>query len=531
MKAEDLKNSILQLAIQGKLVPQNQNDEPVFILLENIKKEKEKLIKAKKIKRNNKESIIFKENGHYYEKIGKKGEPVCIDEEIPFEIPDSWMWCRLGFIGDWGAGATPKRGEPKYYENGTIPWLKTGDLNNGIINDIPEFITETALKETSVRLNPVGSVLIAMYGATIGKVGILNIEATTNQACCACLPLNGTYNKYLFYYLMSQNKAFNNMGEGGAQPNISRTKIINYLFPVPPLNEQKRIVDKIEEILPFIDEYDANHEQLVKLNSELPAKLKSSILQEAVQGKLVLQNPNDEPASELLEKIREEKERLIKEKKIKRSKNESFIYKKNNHFYERIGKKGDSVCIDDEIPFEIPDGWEWCKLENIAELINGDRGKNYPAKSKLSTTSGIPFISAINLSNEGIRKDNLYYLSQEQYNLLSRGKLKKNDLIFCLRGSLGKNSIFDLDKGAIASSLVILRRYSEDIFLKYLFYYINSSATSNEIRKYDNGTAQPNLAASNLKKFFVPIPPLNEQKRIVDKVEQLFGCVDVLIDE
>ena len=248
-----LKSSILQEAIQGKLVPQNPNDEHASTLLENIKKEKEELIKAKKIKRNNKESTIYKENGHYYERIGKKGEPTCIDDELPFEIPDNWEWCRLGFIGDWGAGATPKRGEPKYYLNGTITWLKTGDLNNSIINEVPEFITEIALQETSVRLNPIGSVLIAMYGATIGKVGILNIEATTNQACCACLPFNGIYNKYLFYYLMSQNKNFNKMGEGGAQPNISRTKIINYLFPVPPLNEQKRIVEKIEKILTEIE--------------------------------------------------------------------------------------------------------------------------------------------------------------------------------------------------------------------------------------------------------------------------------------
>ena len=219
---------------------------------EKIKDEKERLIKEKKIKRNKNESFIYKKNGHFYEKVGKKGESICIDNEIPFEIPKSWEWCRLGFIGDWGAGSTPKRGETKYYLNGTIPWLKTGDLNNGFINEVPEYITELALKETSVKLNPIGSVLIAMYGATIGKVGILNIEATTNQACCACLPFDGIYNEFLFYYLMSQNKNFNKMGEGGAQPNISRTKIIKYLFPVPPFNEQKRIVARIKKLINLI---------------------------------------------------------------------------------------------------------------------------------------------------------------------------------------------------------------------------------------------------------------------------------------
>ncbi|EFL77594.1 Putative restriction-modification enzyme [Actinobacillus pleuropneumoniae serovar 2 str. 4226] len=176
------------------------------------------------------------------------GEERCIADEVPFEIPENWCWVRLGEIGNWGAGATPNRHEPKYYENGTIPWLKTGDLNDGIITEIPEYITELAIEKTSVKLNPVGSVLIAMYGATIGKLGILNIEATTNQACCACIPYTGIYNKYLFYYLMSQKTELQKRSEGSGQPNISKEKIVNYLFPLPPLNEQKCIVEKIETL-------------------------------------------------------------------------------------------------------------------------------------------------------------------------------------------------------------------------------------------------------------------------------------------
>lgn len=186
------------------------------------------------------------------------------------------------------------------------------------------------------------------------------------------------------------------------------------------------------------------------------------------------------------------------------------------------------ICIDDEIPFKIPMNWSWCTLENIVELINGDRGKNYPAKNKLSSESGIPFISAINLKNGEIFEDNLLFMNQMQYDLLSRGKLKKNDLIFCLRGSLGKNAICNIEKGAIASSLVILRLYSSDINLKYLFYYVNSNLLSNEIKKYDNGTAQPNLSASNLKKFYIPLPPLNEQKEIVNKIEEILGKIKIL---
>ena len=230
---DNIKNKVIQLAIQGKLVEQNPNDEPVSVLLEKIKAEKEKLIKEKKIKK-------------------EKPLPEISEEEKPFETPESWEWVRLGEIGLWGAGATPSRSNPSYY-GGNIPWLKTGELKDGYINSAEEFITEEALNKTSVKLNKIGSVLIAMYGATIGRLGILNIEATTNQACCACNTFYGIYNKYLFYYLLSQREELKSRSEGGAQPNISKEKIVRYLIPLPPLEEQKRIVDKIEKLMNYID--------------------------------------------------------------------------------------------------------------------------------------------------------------------------------------------------------------------------------------------------------------------------------------
>ncbi|NLW23297.1 MAG: restriction endonuclease subunit S [Tissierellia bacterium] len=229
------RNQVLQLAIQGKLVDQDPNDEPASVLLEKINKERDKLIKEGKIKK-------------------QKPLPEITEEEKPFEIPEGWEWVRLGDIGDWGAGATPKRSNPNYYENGTIPWIKTGELNDGYIKHSEEYITEEAIKETSVRMNKIGDVLIAMYGATIGKLGILEIEATTNQACCACTPFNGVFNRYLFYYLLSQRENLKNMSEGGAQPNISKEKIVNYIFPLPPLEEQKRIVKKVDSIMNMLDE-------------------------------------------------------------------------------------------------------------------------------------------------------------------------------------------------------------------------------------------------------------------------------------
>ena len=230
---DDMKKSLLQYAIQGKLVEQRPEEGTAEELFTQIQKEKQRLIAEKKIKK-------------------EKSLPEITDDEKPFDIPESWKWVRVGSCGSWGSGATPSRTNSEYY-GGTIPWLKTGDLNDGIITEIPEYITELALEKTSVRLNPIGSVLMAMYGATIGKLGILGIEATTNQACCACIPYEGVYNKFLFYFLMASRTAFIKMGEGGAQPNISKEKIVNALFPLPPLAEQKRIVEKLEQLLPLCE--------------------------------------------------------------------------------------------------------------------------------------------------------------------------------------------------------------------------------------------------------------------------------------
>ena len=246
---EALKKSILQEAVQGKLVPQDPSDEPAEALLERIRAEKQRLIKEDKIKKDKHESVIFRRDNSHYEKLD--GVERCIDDELPFEIPESWAWARLGNIGDWGSGATPSRTHPEYYD-GSIPWLKTGDLTDSYITDIPEGISQLALEKTSVRLNESGSVLMAMYGATIGKLGILTYSATTNQACCACKPVYGVETLFLFYFLMSQRTAFIKRGEGGAQPNISKEKIVTTLMPLPPLAEQHRIVQRIEELLPLV---------------------------------------------------------------------------------------------------------------------------------------------------------------------------------------------------------------------------------------------------------------------------------------
>lgn len=242
-----LRKSILQDAIQGKLVPQNPEEGTATTLLQQIKEEKQRLVKEGKLKKKEiVDSVIFKgEDNKYYEQIGKIVTD--ITDEIPFDIPDSWVWCRMGAIGTWGAGSTPSKGNPDYY-GGNILWLRTGELNNDVVYDTEIKITDKALSECSLRLNKIGDVMIAMYGATIGKVAIAGTEMTTNQACCACTPI-GVFNWYLFYFLMGSQQDFIKKGEGGAQPNISREKLISHLIPIPPIAEQKRIVKTIEKIL------------------------------------------------------------------------------------------------------------------------------------------------------------------------------------------------------------------------------------------------------------------------------------------
>ena len=387
-------------------------------------------------------------------------------------------------------------------------------MNDNYINDIPEKITELALKETSVKIKPVGSLLIAMYGATIGKLGILNIPATTNQACCACIKYADINTKYLFYYLLSERDNLRKRGEGGAQPNISREKIIAYLLPVPPLPEQQRIVDKLEQILPLIDEYKINEEKLSKLNETLPAKIKQSILQHAVQGKLVEQDPNDEPASELLKRIKAEKEQLIKESKIKKGKTESYIYKgEDNNYYEQIGSK--TIDITDEIPFEIPQGWEWVRLKSIcSKIVDGDHN---PPSGCLQKTKYL-MLSASNINYDKIAElDKVRYLTKEIFELENkRTNLKTGDILFTIVGTLGRSCIYTGGQYlCFQRSVAVLTTF---IFNTYLKMVLDSPFIQKYMIKNATGTAQKGFYLNQVAKLLIPVPPFAEQQKITKKV-------------
>ena len=301
-------------------------------------------------------------------------------------MPKGWVWTTLGEIGNWQSGVTPSRLRKDYY-GGNIPWLKTGDLNDGYISDIPEYITETYLKETSVKLNPKDSVLIAMYGATIGKVGILSFPATTNQACCACTDYL-VKKMYLFYFLLANRENFIAMGGGGAQPNISKEKIVSTLIPLPPMQEQIRIVEGIEHWFSLVDCIEGNKDNLQKIIKEA----KSKILTLAIHGKLVPQDPTDEPAAELL---------------------------------KRINPKAEITCDNGHYQ-KLPEGWTILKVGNVAEYINGRAFKPEEWEQ-----TGLPIIRIQNLNDP-----NAYYnRTKNEYE--EKYLIKKGDLLFAWAASLG----------------------------------------------------------------------------------------------
>ena len=512
MNGKQLKNSILQWAIQGKLVPQDPNDEPASVLLEKIRQEKERLIKEKKIKRDKNASIIYRgEDNSYYEKITATGEVKCIDEEIPFEIPQRWEWCGMGSIGDWGAGATPAKGNPDYY-GGSILWLRTGELNNGIVYDSEIKVTKKALQKCSLRMNRIGDVLIAMYGATIGKVAIVGKELTTNQACCACTPF-GIYNYFLFFFLMGSQIDFIKKGEGGAQPNISREKLVSHLMPIPPLAEQYRIVEKIQYLLPLVEKYSDGQILQDKLNSEIKDKLRKSILQEAIQGKLVPQIAEEGTAEELLEQIKTEKQKLVKEGKLKKTAlNDSVIFRgDDNKYYEQIGKK----CLDitEQIPFEIPNSWTWARMGQIGDWGAGST----PQRSNQDYYGGNILWLKTGELNNGAIYDTEEKITQRAFQECSLRMNKIGDVLIAMYGAtIGKLAIVGKE---LTTNQACCGCTPYVVYNWFLFYFLMASRDT--FIKKGEGGAQPNISRVKLVEHLISLPPLNEQKRIVQKIEQL----------
>ena len=423
----------------------------------------------------------------------------------------------MGSIGEWGAGATPAKGNIEYY-NGNILWLRTGELNNDVVYDTEIKVTEKALKECSLRLNKVGDVMIAMYGATIGKVAIVGKEMTTNQACCACTPI-GIFNWYLFYFLMGSQLDFIKKGEGGAQPNISREKLIGHLMPVPPLEEQHRIVSQIRVVLPYAEKYTHCQIEQSLLNEGIKPKLRKSILQEAIQGKLVPQDPNDESASILLQRIKEEKLRLVKEGKLKKKDVvDSVIYKgDDNKYYEQIGQS--LIDITDDIPFDIPINWVWTR---IGYLFAHNNGKQLNKGN--STGTLMEYITTSNLYWDGFRLDNLKMMPFEESEI-ERCQAIKGDLLVCEGGDVGRSCIWTYDSPIMLQNHIHKLRAYQPLCTKYFFYIFYLYNLIGLIG--GKGIGIQGFSAKALHNTIIPLPPLKEQERIVQKIETVFDKIKV----
>ena len=521
MTGKQLKNSILQWAIQGKLVPQDPSDEPASVLLEKIRAEKARLIKEGKIKKDKKESIIYRgEDNSYYEKILATSEVKCIDDELPYSLPSGWEWCRMGSIGEWGAGATPAKGNIEYY-NGNILWLRTGELNNDVVYDTEIKVTEKALKECSLRLNKVGDVMIAMYGATIGKVAIVGKEMTTNQACCACTPI-GIFNWYLFYFLMGSQLDFIKKGEGGAQPNISREKLIGHLMPVPPIEEQHRIVSQIREVLPYVERYAHSQIEQNLLNEGIKPKLRKSILQEAIQGKLVAQDPNDEPATLLLQRIKEEKVRLVKEGKLKKKDViDSTIFRgDDNKYFEKKGKE--VACIDDEIPFEIPESWQWCRINTICNITNGFTPLR--TEDRFWRNGDINWFTVEDIRTQG---EDINYTAQKITKEATTPDriVRPGSTLLCCTASVGQCAFTNIPTTTNQqfNALTIKDDYRSLMTDEYLFLF--AKTLKDELHRLSGKTTFEFISVKKVSNILVPIPPFNEQKRIVAIVNKSLASI------
>ena len=499
MNGKQLKNSILQWAIQGKLIPQNLNDEPASVLLERIRTEKAKLVKEKKIKKDKNESIIYRDDDNsYYEKFLATGEVKCIDDEIPFEIPQGWEWCRLKHMCSMQAGKNISASEIYDKKSVLHPYRCVG--GNGLRGFTNTFNAEGHF---------------AIIGRQGALCGCLNIESGKFYATEHAVVVNGfgiIPSLFIYYFFTALN--LNQYATATAQPGLAVSNIVEVFIPLPPLPEQLRIVSKIEKLLPLVKTYEQAQNGLNELNASLNEQLRKSILQEAIQGKLVPQIAEEGTAEKLLTEIREEKERLIKEGKLKKSAlTDSIIFKgDDNKYYEQIGKK----CLDitEQIPFEIPENWAWARMGQIGDWGAGST----PQRDNANYYNGNILWLKTGELNNGIVYDTEEKVTQKAFQDCSLRMNKIGDVLIAMYGAtIGKLAIVGKE---LTTNQACCGCTPYLIYNWYLFYVLMASRDS--FIKKGKGGAQPNISRVKLIEHLIPLPPLKEQHRIVAQIEKLF---------
>lgn len=520
MTGKQLKNSILQWAIQGKLVPQDPNDEPASVLLERIREEKARLVKEKKIKKDKNESIIYRDDDNsYYEKFAD-GTVKCIDEEIPFEIPKGWEWCRLSNVFETSSGTTPQSKNPSYYSNGTINWVRTTDLNNGILSSCEVKITPKAATDYNLSVIPQNSICIAMYGGggTIGKHSIIRFDTTINQSVCAIHPNEMCNMEYIHIFMQYKRPYWMDYAAGSRKdPNINQIIIKKCLIPLPPKKEQDKVVEKYNSLIPFLDYYSTAHQQRQKLSEEIIPLLKKAILQDAIQGRLVPQDASEEPASVLLQRIKEKKLRFVKEGKLKKKDViDSTIFRgDDNKYYEKVGTK--VVCIEEEIPFEIPDTWVWVRGKTIF----------LPMESIKPNGESFTYIDVDAVNNTRNVIDKAKILPVPKAPSRATRKVHTGDVLFSMVRPYLRNIALVEEKfsNAIASTGFYVLTPTCALYSSYLFYMMLSPYVIDGVNQYMKGENSPSINNGHIENYIYPLPPLKEQVRIVKKIEILFDRI------
>ena len=517
MTGQQLKNSILQMAVQGKLVPQDPNDEPASVLLERIRKEKEQLIKEGKIKKEKNPSYIFRGADNLpYEKVGKN-EPVCIADEVPFEIPESWEWVRLGEIYQHNTGkalnASNRSGE-------LLTYITTSNLywNRFEIDSLREmYFSESEIEKCTATKGD----LLVCEGGDIGRAAIwpYDTDIRIQNHIHRLRPYSEICTEYYYYIFFLYKHAGWIGGKGIGIQGLSANALHALLFPLPPLSEQYRIVTKIKEFEPFLDKYAQAEKRLNNLNTQFPDLLKKSILQEAVQGKLVPQDPTDEPASILLERIRAEKEQLIKAGKIKRDKHESVIFRRDNSHYEKRGSE--EVRIDDEIPFEIPENWCWARMGSCLDVRDGTHD------TPKYVLEGIPLVTSKNLCNGKIDFSTAKFISREDHLAISlRSKVDAGDIMYAMIGSIGNPVLYNGNAEFSIKNMALFKKIANGLDMEYVYWFLYLSQDT--MKKFASGGVQSFVSLGYLRNYWIPVPPIQEQHRIVTAIKQILPKISTL---
>lgn len=490
MTAKQLTDSILQMAIQGKLVPQDSNDEHASVLLERIRDERRRLVKEGKLRA-----------------IDNLEKPIK-EQEIPYSTPQGWEWIRLNYVSSIARGGSPRPIKEYITDapNG-VNWIKISDTEIGgkyIYKTKEKIKPEGVSRSRFVHKND----FLLTNSMSLGRPYILKTDGCIHDGWLVISLEKDSYDQDFMYYLLSSafaKKSFADKAAGAVVKNLNIDKVAESIFPLPPLSEQRRIVEKIEEYLPIIKEYGEAYGEAAKMDAELPDKLKKSILQEAIMGKLGTQDPSDEPASSLLEDIRAEKKRLVK---------------------EGILKKKDLIEVpvnDDEVPFNIPESWEWYRIGQLSSLYSGDSINKDVKERKYTKVKGRWYIATKDVGfNHTINYDNGIYIPEndEPYFKIAR----KGSILMCIEGGSAGRKIGLIDRDVCFGNKLCCF-YPYIINNEYLFYYLQSSCYReifNNKKKGIIGGVSINL----ISKLLIPLPPLAEQHRIVQKIEELYAEID-----